>query len=64
MDTTEIIVDAVPTNHPPLADAGRDTAITVPLNSVVIDGSASHDPDNNILSYAWTKISAPRLLLY
>ncbi len=62
MDTTEIIVDAVPTNHPPLADAGRDTAITVPLNSVVIDGSASHDPDNNILSYAWTKISGPSIV--
>jgi hypothetical protein len=24
-----------------------------------LDGSASADPDNNIVSYAWTKISGP-----
>ena len=25
----------------------------------MLDGSASTDPDNNIVSYAWTKISGP-----
>jgi hypothetical protein len=33
--------------------------ITLPANMVSIDGSASNDPDNNIISYTWAKISGP-----
>ena len=46
-------------NKPPIAHAGKDTTITLPANTVMLDGSASTDPDNNIVSYAWTKISGP-----
>ena len=46
-------------NHPPLANAGNDTTITLPANAVNLDGSKSTDADNNILSYAWAKISGP-----
>ena len=59
-DTVQIIVIAAgSTNHPPVASAGKDTIITLPVNTVMLDGSASTDPDNNIVSYAWTKISGP-----
>ena len=59
-DTVQIIVIAAgSTNHPPVANAGKDTIITLPVNTVMLDGSASTDPDNNIVSYAWTKISGP-----
>src|SRR6187551_3737526 len=59
-DTMRIIVDAVlTTNHPPIANAGADQIITLPTNAVNLDGSASSDPENNITSYAWTKISGP-----
>lgn len=44
-------------NHPPVADAGHDTmVIAVPtcLTSVVLNGTGSHDPDGDTLSYLWT----------
>ena len=47
------------TNRPPVANAGADQVITLPSNSVNLNGSASTDPDNNIASYQWTKISGP-----
>jgi len=46
-------------NKPPIANAGADQTITLPIDSVMLDGSASTDLDNNITSYAWTKISGP-----
>jgi hypothetical protein len=46
-------------NKPPVADAGRDQVITLPTDSVLLDGSASHDPDGSISRYQWTKITGP-----
>jgi hypothetical protein len=45
--------------HPPVANAGTDQTITLPNNSVKLDGSRSADPDNNIAVYQWAKISGP-----
>ena len=60
-DTMRVIIDAVfsPTNHPPIANAGADQTITLPTNAITLDGSVSTDSENNITSYAWTKISGP-----
>ena len=59
-DTMRLTVDSVlTTNHPPVANAGADQSIMLPVNSVNLDGSASSDPDNNIASYSWMKISGP-----
>ena len=46
-------------NEPPIAEAGSDTTIFLPTNSVTLDGSASSDPDGRISNYQWTKISGP-----
>lgn len=46
-------------NHPPVANAGQDQTIALPRNSVNLDGSLSSDPDNNIISHKWKKISGP-----
>src|SRR4030095_9540900 len=47
------------TNRAPVADAGRDTMIVLPVDSTNLDGSASSDPDGTISSFEWTKISGP-----
>jgi len=59
-DTIQIVVNsATAMNHPPVANAGNDTLITLPANVALLDGSRSSDPDSNITSYVWTKISGP-----
>jgi hypothetical protein len=59
-DTVMITVDSVATtNHPPVACAGFDRNIILPTDTVTLDGSCSTDPDNNITSYSWTKITGP-----
>ncbi len=49
------------TNKSPIAVAGPDQVITLPKDSVLLDGSGSNDPDNNITIYQWSKISGPLL---
>ena len=44
-------------NKPPKAVAGPDQVITLPIDSVLLDGRQSSDPDGIISSYLWTKIS-------
>ncbi|MDQ6845616.1 MAG: PKD domain-containing protein, partial [Bacteroidota bacterium] len=46
------------TNQPPVANAGGDQTITLPVNTVTITGSGT-DPDGTIASYLWTQISGP-----
>lgn len=52
-------------NRPPIARAGADLSFTLPscgdrINAE-LDGSGSTDPDNDIISYSWRKISGPGL---
>ena len=44
---------------PPIANAGPDQNILLPSNHAVLNGRASSDPDNNIISYRWVKIAGP-----
>ena len=48
-----------PVNRPPIANAGAYQTISLPNSAVTLDASGSTDPDNNITSYAWIKISGP-----
>jgi len=52
-DTVQVRVDA-PGNQPPFACASADQVITLPTNTINLDGRCSNDPDNNIATYAWT----------
>jgi hypothetical protein len=45
-------------NRPPVANAGTDRRIDLPGKGE-LNGSGSSDPDNNIATYKWTKISGP-----
>ncbi|MEO6637127.1 MAG: PKD domain-containing protein, partial [Ginsengibacter sp.] len=55
LDTVQITVNAA-LNIPPVADAGADQVITLPLNTITLKGVGT-DADGTITSYAWTKIS-------
>ncbi|TAK07194.1 MAG: hypothetical protein EPO39_07115 [Candidatus Manganitrophaceae bacterium] len=55
-DFVQVRVEAA--NHPPIADAGvdqtKDEGILVTLN-----GTGSHDPDGDTLTYHWTQLGGP-----
>lgn len=56
--TFEIPVTAT-VNHAPIADAGGDRD-AAPLDSIVLDGSKSTDPDGDLpLAWDWTLVSQP-----
>jgi len=55
-DTVQVTVLPRP-NQAPVADAGTDITINLPLNAVTLNGSASYDPDGRIVSYGWARIS-------
>lgn len=46
-------------NKPPIALAGPDQQITLPTDSILLDGSASRDPDGKISTWLWKKIEGP-----
>jgi hypothetical protein len=55
IDDVNITVNSA-TNQIPTANAGADQTITLPANSVTLNGSGT-DPDGSISSYSWTKVS-------
>jgi hypothetical protein len=58
-DTITVQVNPQPANSPAVAKAGDDIHITLPTNSVTVDGSASYDVDGPLKAYEWKKISGP-----
>jgi len=52
-----------PAPPPPVANAGPDQTIALPLDSVKLDGSLSSSPNGPILSYSWTQLSGPSTAL-
>ncbi|MDB5222496.1 MAG: hypothetical protein JWN83_1163 [Chitinophagaceae bacterium] len=44
-------------NKFPVAIAGADQTITLPTDSILLNGNSSFDPDGTIVAYQWTKIS-------
>ena len=56
-DTMQVIVNAA-ANIPPVANAGGNKTITLPVNKITLAGSGT-DADGTITTYLWTKISGP-----
>ncbi|XP_061597084.1 dyslexia-associated protein KIAA0319-like protein [Cololabis saira] len=57
--TSEVTVIVQPENNkPPVADAGPEKELTLPVDRTTLDGSKSSD-DQKIATYHWTKTSGP-----
>ncbi|HYF66938.1 MAG TPA: PKD domain-containing protein [Ohtaekwangia sp.] len=54
-DDVKVTVNAA-SNTAPVANAGSDKTLQIPINTVTLEGSAS-DSDGSIVSYNWTKVS-------
>ncbi|QCK13901.1 PKD domain-containing protein [Mangrovivirga cuniculi] len=61
-DNVIVTVNPENTNQTPVANAGPNKTITLPVNTVTISGSGN-DPDGTISSYRWSKISGPSATL-
>ena len=48
-----MLTNAAAADVPPVANAGNDTTITLPTNSIQLNGTKSYDPDGSIVSYNW-----------
>ncbi|MET3399110.1 PKD repeat protein [Chitinophaga ginsengisegetis] len=57
--TVNITVTAAPVNNPPVAVAGSDIQIQLPVSSAALDGSASSDADGQIVTWLWEKTAGP-----
>ena len=56
-----VIINVVP-NQAPVASAGVDQTVR-PRRLVVLDGSASYDPDGSIAAYHWQQVYGPAVTL-
>lgn len=44
---------------PPVANAGADRSVNLPISTTTLNGSGSTDSDGTIISYAWSQLSGP-----
>ncbi|XP_048468998.1 dyslexia-associated protein KIAA0319-like [Rhincodon typus] len=51
--TTAMVIVSKPVDYPPIANAGPNQAITLPCNSITLNGNQSSD-DYQIVNYEWS----------
>ncbi|WP_295802263.1 PKD domain-containing protein [uncultured Microbulbifer sp.] len=58
----QVSIAVVNINHVPVAEAGEDLSVAegAPVN---LDGNASFDGDNDLITYTWTQVSGPAVTL-
>lgn len=57
--TATIVVSPAPVVVPPVAIAGENVAITLPVNEVRLSAGQSYDPAGNTINSSWSKLSGP-----
>ena len=66
LDSTDFSfnINVLPQPDQPIANAGRDTTLSNGCNSeLLLDGSNSFDPDNDIISYEWRSFEENKVIL-
>ncbi|MFS4492240.1 PKD domain-containing protein [Maribacter sp. 2308TA10-17] len=53
------IIGSGSTTSPPTADAGSNQSITLPTNSIILNGSGTDPDGGSITAYQWTQQSGP-----
>lgn len=61
-DVNVTVSQSLGANEPPVADAGSNKVVTLPVNNKVLVGDGV-DTDGTIVAYAWTKVSGPSCTL-
>ena len=66
LQITESDIPPPAVNRPPMVDAGGDQSITLPTNSVSLNGIASDDglPQGSVLALAWSVVSGPGSVVF
>lgn len=49
---------------PPVADAGIDIVVMIPVDSIELDGSASRHPTGEPITYLWEQVLGPSVLVF
>ncbi len=59
-DTVQVTVNAAvaPANQAPVANAGTNQTITLPIHYTTLSGSGT-DADGSVVAYAWRRVSGP-----
>jgi len=60
---TESPTNPNPSNIAPIADAGADVSVQLPIKNISINGRGS-DPDGTITKYEWTEVAATNEISY
>jgi hypothetical protein len=55
--TDTVLIETASIITAPVANAGKDTTITLPFDGILLDGSGSTDKENTIAKYQWRLIS-------
>lgn len=58
-NSSGLIGSLPPVDIPPVAHAGADTVIYLPVDTISLSGCLSSDPEDAQLSFKWLKISGP-----
>jgi RHS repeat-associated protein len=61
--TTTVTVLPAKVNQPPVVNAGPNQTITLPANTVTLNGTAS-DPQNSPMTFAWIQVSGPGIATF
>jgi RHS repeat-associated protein len=65
-DDVTVVVNSPQGNQAPRVNAGPDRTITLPTDTVALQGSATDDglPEGSSLSFNWTKVSGPGVVVF